>query len=94
MIESPNLVFLESLNTLTLDWDDLQCRPQPPPQGWTALSLIEPSSTVQSLSNCTIIRSHLIDEPSTTVPLEAQRLLPLHHPCNQSHIIVSQQPQQ
>ena len=52
VIESPNLVFLQSLTYLTLDWDSFQCRPQPPTQGWATFSLTE-SLAVQSLPNCT-----------------------------------------
>ena len=54
VLESPNLVLLESLTDLTLSWNSFQCRPQPPPQGWTAFSLTEPPA-VQSLPNCTHI---------------------------------------
>ena len=67
VIESPNLVFLESLTSLSLDWDSFQCRPQPPTQGWTAFSLTEPPA-VQSLPNCTESSAPLPTTIDPTLP--------------------------
>ena len=79
VIESPNLVSLESLTSLTLSWNSFQCRPQPPIQGWTAFSLTEPPAVHQSLPNCTEI-----SEPSTPLSAQAPSLYGFLHQTSKS----------
>ena len=63
VIESPNLIFLQSLADFSLEWGSFQCLPQPPPRGWAAFSFVsEPRPAILNVSNCSSSSSWVMED--------------------------------